>query len=50
MLKKLLINGGVMVTLKELEKQRIHKIESLNGSQIKNYVDVLVKDICKLHD
>ena len=39
-----------MVTLKELEKQRIEKIGSLNDSQIKNYVDILVKDICKLHD
>ena len=39
-----------MVTLKELEKQRIEKIGSLNDSQIKNYIDVLVKDICKLHD
>lgn len=39
-----------MVTLKELEKQRIEKIGSLNESQMKNYVDVLVKDICKLHD
>ncbi len=39
-----------MVTLKELEKQRIDKIGSLDESQIKNYVDVLVKDICRLHD
>lgn len=39
-----------MVSLKELEKQRLEKIGSLNHSQIKNYVDVLVKDICKLHD
>ena len=38
-----------MVTLKELEKQRISKIESLGESQIRNYVDVLVKDICRLH-
>lgn len=39
-----------MVSLRELEKQRLEKIGSLNESQIKNYVDVLVKDICKLHD
>lgn len=39
-----------MVSLKELEKQRLEKIGSLNESQIKNYVDVLVKDICRLHD
>ena len=39
-----------MVSLKELEKQRIEKIKSLDDSQIKNYVDVLVKDICKLHE
>ena len=39
-----------MVTVKELEKQRIEKIKSLNSKQIANYVDVIVKDICKLHD
>lgn len=51
MLKRLLISGDVvMVTLKELEKQRIEKIKSLSNSQVENYVDVIVKDICKLHD
>lgn len=39
-----------MVTLKELEKQRISKIESLDESQIKNYVNVLIEDICKLYE
>ena len=39
-----------MVTIKELEKKRIEKIKSLNKSQIENYVDVLVKDICLLND
>lgn len=39
-----------MVSLKELEKQRLEKIGSLDESQIKNYVDVLVKDICRLHE
>jgi len=39
-----------MVTLKELEKQRIEKIKSLDSSQLKNYVKVLIKDICKLHE
>ena len=39
-----------MVTVKELEKQRIEKIKSLNSKQIENYIDVLVKDICKLHE
>ena len=39
-----------MVSLKELEKERVEKIKSLNDTQIKNYVDVLVKDICKLHE
>ena len=36
--------------MKELEKQRIEKIRSLTTSEIENYVDVLVTDICKLHD
>lgn len=39
-----------MVTLKELEKQRKEKIGSLNENQIKNYADVIIKSICKLHD
>ena len=40
----------LMVTIKELEKERINKIKSLNESQIENYVDVLVKELCDLHD
>lgn len=39
-----------MVTLKQLEKQRIEKIKSLDKSQIENYVNVLVKELCDLHD
>ena len=39
-----------MVTVKELEKQRIEKIKSLNSQQIENYIDVLIKDICRLTD
>lgn len=39
-----------MATIKQLEKMRIEKIKSLNSSQIENYVDVIVKDICKLHN
>ena len=39
-----------MATLKELEKQRIEKIKSLDSTQIKNYADVLIIDLCKLHD
>lgn len=39
-----------MATMKELEKMRIEKIQSLTTSEIENYVDVLVTDICKLHD
>ena len=39
-----------MVSLKQLEKERIEKIKSLDDKQIKNYVNVLVKDICKLHE
>lgn len=39
-----------MVTLKQLEKERIEKIRSMNESQIENYVNVLVKELCDLHD
>lgn len=39
-----------LVTIKELEKQRIEQIKLLDSTQIKNYVDVLVKEICDLHD
>lgn len=39
-----------MVTLKQLENERIKKIKSLDLEQVKNYVDVLIKDICKLHE
>lgn len=36
--------------MKEIERQRIEKIKSLDGDQIINYVDVIIDDICELHD
>lgn len=39
-----------MVTIKELEKERIDKIKSLDSKQLENYVNVIINDICKLHD
>lgn len=36
--------------MKELEKQRIEKIKSLDNDQIMNYVDVIIDDVCELHD
>ena len=36
--------------MKELERQRIEKIKSLDADQIINYVDVIIGDICELHD
>lgn len=42
-----------MVTLKELEKQRIKKIRSLNEDEINNYADFLIdemRDILELNN
>ena len=36
--------------MKELEKQRIEKIKSLDADQLMNYVDVIIDEICELHD
>ena len=39
-----------MVNLKSLEKQRIEKIQSLENDQVKNYVDIIIAELCELHD
>ena len=39
-----------MVTLRELEKQRINKIKSLNENEIDNYADILIAEMCNILD
>lgn len=39
-----------MVTLKELENQRIKKIRSLNADEINNYADILMNEMCDILD
>lgn len=39
-----------MVSLNQLEKERLEKIKSLNQDQVKNYIDILTDEICVLHD
>lgn len=39
-----------MATLRELEKQRIEKIKSLNENEVIGYIDILLKDLIKYSD
>lgn len=39
-----------MTTLKELEKQRIEKIKSLNTNELNSYVKVLLRDLVKFNN
>lgn len=39
-----------MVNIKSLENKRIAKIESLDEKQVENYAEILIKELCELHD